>query len=383
MDFKMVFRYQLSGGIFIIWFLAFYFSAHSESFSDIFSSAVSLETTQLITAFIAGIPIGAIIHQLSISIKNQILGRLFNLPYFIDSMVDDARLTDNIAAKYTNIYDSSIIDSKITSTHKKMSALNTFYYLRFDNGFLAPVLAYIAFYLVIAQENGVLPLALFQTFVVICGVFVLIFTLGKIKAGIKAGIGAWIGLLIGASINNWQKLAFFISITTILVLVVAFYNHKISITYNTDEGNKKRTLAIASMWQDILGVKVNIINQEWKTFLQTRHKGDYQVARDGSNADYNSVEAYAQMYICHSPQNNSQYCNPTYDSLIKQAENEQDKNKSSNLYHKALTIALNDYPIIPLYEPTYTRLVKPYVHGYSPESNNLDRFQSKWLSLGK
>lgn len=157
----------------------------------------------------------------------------------------------------------------------------------------------------------------------------------------------------------------------------------VTITYNTDEGNKKRTLAIASMWEDVLAIKVNVINQEWKTFLQTRHKRDYQIARDGANADYNSVEAYAQMYVCKSPQNNSHYCNPAYDKLVAQAEVTTDEEKRESLYKKALTIALNDYPIIPLYQPTYTRLVKPAVNGYQPESNHLDRFQSKWLSINQ
>lgn len=157
----------------------------------------------------------------------------------------------------------------------------------------------------------------------------------------------------------------------------------VTITYNTDEGNKKRTLAIASMWEDVLAIKVNVINQEWKTFLQTRHKGDYQIARDGANADYNSVEAYAQMYVCKSPQNNSHYCNPIYDKLVAQAEVTTDEEKRESLYKKALTMALNDYPIIPLYQPTYTRLVKPTVNGYQPDSNHLDRFQSKWLSINQ
>ncbi len=155
----------------------------------------------------------------------------------------------------------------------------------------------------------------------------------------------------------------------------------LTITYNTDEGNKKRTLAIASMWQSVLGVKVEVANQEWKTFLETRRRANYQIARDGTNADYNSVEAYAQMYVCGSSQNNSHYCNPEYNKLIQVAENTTDKALRVKIYTQALTLALNDYPIIPLYQPTYTRLVKPYVAGYNPESNHLDRYQSKWLSL--
>jgi len=97
--------------------------------------------------------------------------------------------------------------------------------------------------------------------------------------------------------------------------------------------------------------------------------------------DYNSVAAYAQMYVCKSPQNNSQYCNSAYDKLVNQAELGTTLAQKVALYKQALSVALNDYPILPLYQPTYTKLVKPYVLGYNPESNHLARFQIKWFSL--
>lgn len=156
---------------------------------------------------------------------------------------------------------------------------------------------------------------------------------------------------------------------------------EINLLYNSDEGNKKRSLALAAMWQQVLGVKTIVSNQEWKTFLVSRHKGDFQIARDGANVDYNSVAAYAQMYMCKSPQNNSQYCNPAYDKLVNQAELSSTFAQKIALYKQALSVALNDYPILPLYQPTYTKLVKPYVLGYNPESNHLARFQIKWFSL--
>jgi oligopeptide transport system substrate-binding protein len=56
----------------------------------------------------------------------------------------------------------------------------------------------------------------------------------------------------------------------------------ISISYNTRDDNKKKSIALAAMWQQVFGadsIKVTSNNQEWKTFLQTRHKGDYDIAR--------------------------------------------------------------------------------------------------------
>ncbi|MFN7094657.1 MAG: ABC transporter substrate-binding protein, partial [Burkholderiales bacterium] len=160
-------------------------------------------------------------------------------------------------------------------------------------------------------------------------------------------------------------------------------NHplQISIAYNTNDMHKKIALAVASMWEKVLGVKVNIKNQEWKTFLQARHGGNYAVARDGWVADYNSVTTYTQLYQCNSPQNNSHYCNSNYDKLLARAMIEANPAKRKKLYQQALAIPLNDYAVIPLFQYTYTKLVKPYVQNYKVEINYLDHVQSKWLRM--
>ncbi len=190
----MIFRYQLSGSIFIGWFLVFYYSSNSASFSDIATKISALPIANLFSAVAAGIPIGTIIHQISVSIKNQILGKLFGLKYFVDSMVWDSDLTDMILKKcirknrqlneiynyphyiekeYKDYFSSDIINDKIRTTHEKLSSLNTHYYLRFDNGVLAPVFAYLAFILVTAQEKDALLQILFIIFLFLIGLFVL------------------------------------------------------------------------------------------------------------------------------------------------------------------------------------------------------------------
>jgi oligopeptide transport system substrate-binding protein len=158
--------------------------------------------------------------------------------------------------------------------------------------------------------------------------------------------------------------------------------YEITITYNTNDLHKKTALAIASMWKSVLGVNTNLQNEEWKTFIQTRHKGNYQIARDGWVADYNSITTYTNLYQCGNEQNNSHYCNHEFDKLVAQAKAE--KNPlvdKTNLYREALKIPLNDYATIPLFQYTVQVLVKPYVTGYTPETNHLYHVQTKWMSL--
>ena len=163
-------------------------------------------------------------------------------------------------------------------------------------------------------------------------------------------------------------------------------NHplQITISYNTMDSHKKIALAIASMWQQVFGAKsiqVSQGNQEWKTFLKARNMANYDVARDGWIADYDSVDSYTNLYQCGNPQDNAKYCNQQYNQLITQAQNSTDPVQRVNLIKQAIQIAQNDYPVIPLYQYTYYRLVDPRVKGYTPETNHLDHVQSKWYKL--
>ncbi len=47
----------------------------------------------------------------------------------------------------------------------------------------------------------------------------------------------------------------------------------INLLYNTSDLHKKLAIAASSLWKKNIGVNVKLVNQEWKTFLDTRHQG--------------------------------------------------------------------------------------------------------------
>lgn len=159
---------------------------------------------------------------------------------------------------------------------------------------------------------------------------------------------------------------------------------QISISYNTKDSNKKNVLAIASMWQQVFGtnsIQVTSSNQEFKTFLQARHKADYDIARDGWVADYDSISSYTNLYQCNNPQNNAHSCTAGYNDLINQAQISTDPVQQVALTRQALKLAMDNYVIIPLYQDTYYRAVNPRVKGYTPDTNHLDHVMSKWYKF--
>lgn len=159
---------------------------------------------------------------------------------------------------------------------------------------------------------------------------------------------------------------------------------ELKITYNTRDDNKKKAIAIGAMWENTFGkdsIKVTSNNQEWKTFLETRHKASYDIARDAWYADYNHVYNYTQLFTCNSPLNNAHECIKEYDDLIKQSKTTQNDADRVKLVRQALALKTNSYSIIPLYQDTYYRLVKPRVQGYIIQDNHLDHVMTKWFSL--
>lgn len=144
MDMRVLLRYQISGSVFIGWFLLFHYSVHSADWADMAKQIMDVTT---LLAFVASIPIGAIIHQIAVTIKNQIFG-LCKYSYLSDSPMKKPTkaILEFYQSKKNNDEKTKEISLEfLTYIKDKISNLNSFYYMRFDNGFLAPLLAYFLF----------------------------------------------------------------------------------------------------------------------------------------------------------------------------------------------------------------------------------------------
>ena len=76
--------------------------------------------------------------------------------------------------------------------------------------------------------------------------------------------------------------------------------------YNTDDGHKAIGEYLAGVLASV-GITMNLENQEWNTFLNTRKNGDYSVARNGWLADYNDPICFLDMWTSGSGNNDVQF----------------------------------------------------------------------------
>ncbi|HFK3156366.1 TPA: oligopeptide ABC transporter substrate-binding protein OppA [Citrobacter sedlakii] len=138
-----------------------------------------------------------------------------------------------------------------------------------------------------------------------------------------------------------------------------------NLLYNTSDLHKKLAIAAASIWKKNLGVNVKLENQEWKTFLDTRHQGNYDVSRAAWCADYNEPTSFLNMMLSDSSNNTTHYKSPAFDKIIADTLNAQDDAQRSELYAQAEQQLDKDSAIVPVFYYVNARLVKPWVGGYT------------------
>ena len=161
--------------------------------------------------------------------------------------------------------------------------------------------------------------------------------------------------------------------------------------YNTNDSHK----AIAEYLQGALaavGINMQLENQEWNTFLNTRKNGDYNIARNGWLADYNDPICFLDMWVTASGNNDVQYGKgdhadlkmydldltglgydinvkngtwaETYDVLISTIKGCTDNETRYEMMHMAEDMLMASGCITPLYFYTDIYMLDSNVHGF-------------------
>ncbi|MEQ1975566.1 ABC transporter substrate-binding protein [Xenorhabdus sp. SGI240] len=138
---------------------------------------------------------------------------------------------------------------------------------------------------------------------------------------------------------------------------------KFTLLYNTSEQNKQQAIAAASMWQKNIGAKVTLQNQEWKTSLQNRHQGNYDVARATWCGDYNEPSSFLNMWLSNSSNNAGFYQSEAFDNFLRQALTAKESATRKEFYQQAEAQLDKDSGLIPVYYRVSVRLIRPTVGG--------------------
>ena len=149
--------------------------------------------------------------------------------------------------------------------------------------------------------------------------------------------------------------------------------------FNTSEGHRKIAEAIVSMWNETLGIKMQLENKEWKVYLDAQSHLDYDVARAGWIGDYMDPITFLGMFTTGNGNNDTGWSNERYDFLINAALRSESEAEHFALLLEAEEILLEELPVVPLYWYTRIYLKDPRLRGWSAKL--LDNHPVKYLHL--
>jgi len=153
----------------------------------------------------------------------------------------------------------------------------------------------------------------------------------------------------------------------------------IELRYNTSSQHRKIALAVSSMWHQVLGVNTELVNEEWKVFVNNRRQGVLtQVFRGGWIADYADPTSFLDLFRSDNDLNTTFYKNELFDRLMDQAAVLQGAERMQRL-QRAEAQLMKDMPVIPLYFYVSRHLLKPTVSGY--QSNVRDIHLSRYMGV--
>jgi len=138
---------------------------------------------------------------------------------------------------------------------------------------------------------------------------------------------------------------------------------KITLMYNTSEGHKKIAEFIQANWKEYLGLDIEIVNQEWKVYLNTVNTDAPQVYRMGWCADYPDENNWVlEVFHTTKSTNPIKWKNAEFDQVTEKAAATSDPAERKKLYFRAEQIlCVDEAAIIPIYFYTTVNLTKSYV----------------------
>ena len=146
---------------------------------------------------------------------------------------------------------------------------------------------------------------------------------------------------------------------------------KLELLYNTSDGHREIAELLQRHWKKNLGVSIGLKNQEWQVYLATAREEKYDVARAAWVGDYPDPNTFLDLFVSDSPMNQTGWKNEQYDRLIDAAKTEQDPQTRLDNLHDAEAILMKEQPIIPLYFYVGINMVRPYVHGWHPNIQDI------------
>ncbi len=121
--------------------------------------------------------------------------------------------------------------------------------------------------------------------------------------------------------------------------------------FNTSEAHKAIAEACGQDWSTVLGMNINLANQEWATYTNGLGEHKFGVARLGWIADYNDPITYLELLVTGNSYNYGVYSDPKFDEKIVTAKGMLAGEDRDTLLYEAEETLFGEggFPVCPIY----------------------------------
>jgi oligopeptide transport system substrate-binding protein len=148
---------------------------------------------------------------------------------------------------------------------------------------------------------------------------------------------------------------------------------------SNNERNRLVAETVQEMWRQHLGLRVEIVTQEWKVYLDALKQGDYTIAFDSWG--FTTLHQFYSLLTTGNTASYNLWSNAEYDRLFAAASAAGDPTARAEIYAAMETLLARVMPVTPIYFDVSTHLVRPEVQGW--HTNPVDHHHLPAVSLGR
>jgi oligopeptide transport system substrate-binding protein len=155
---------------------------------------------------------------------------------------------------------------------------------------------------------------------------------------------------------------------------------ELQILFNTLEAHRDIAQVVAQMWKEVLGLDAELVNYEWKVYLENTKNLNYKaLARQSWIGDFTDPISFLELYTTTDGNNRTGFSDPAYDEAVKATWTIPDPATRMAKLKEAEGIMMEGMPVIPIYYYALQEMRNPKLQNAVP--NPLGQYTWKDIYL--
>ena len=150
----------------------------------------------------------------------------------------------------------------------------------------------------------------------------------------------------------------------------------VTLLYENTAENAKVAQALQTVWREKLNIRIAVRSVAPEDMMTTLKSGEFSLALTSVNGDRNTALSYLNRFSSSQLENYGQYYSNAYDMLIRTAANSSSDEARDAYLADAETMLLDSGYVMPLYNETYTWLLRDTFTGLHTDGMGVYYFQN-------